>query len=268
MISITIILIVVVALLTTVIFGLAWLGYGSCLKAYKVEVEAGKHDIEIKEQYHSKKKNKGGLIGIICSWLALSVLMGLFVTGIAYKASGENFTINNQTALVIKTGSMSEFYNDARAAEYNHDTSLQFNVGDICIFTKDFELKEGEVYGYKYKNIIITHRLLSYDESQGLCEFRGDANSVKDTAVYGLVPVENIVYKYTGTKIPVIGAFVLYAQSYFGLWSLAGIIGITVSSEIVYHKIETINRERDKYINPESQIKQKKVHKGGKKHEK
>ena len=108
MASITIITIVVVALLTVIIFGLTWLGYSSCLKAYKLEVDQGKHDTEITKEYYEKKKNKGGLIGLIGSYLALLALSSLFITGIVYKVNGENFEFNGQTALVIKSGSMSE----------------------------------------------------------------------------------------------------------------------------------------------------------------
>ena len=245
--SITIITIVVIALLTVIIFGLTWLGYSSCLKAYKLEVSQGKHDSEIFKHYHDKKKkNKGGLIGIICSYLVLIALSGLFVTGIIYKANGQNFNINNQTALVIKSGSMSGYYDETIAEKYNYDTSLQFDIGDICIFetvSNDTELVEGEIYGYKRKNIIITHRLVSINNN--LYEFRGDNNPVSDGY---LVKRDNIIYHYVGKKIPGIGAFVLYAQSYFGIWSLVGIIGITISSEIIYYKIEKITKERDKQL--------------------
>ena len=71
MASITIITIVVVALLTVIIFGLAWLGWSSCIKSYKMEVDQGKHDNAILKDYHSKKKNKLELIGIICSYLII-----------------------------------------------------------------------------------------------------------------------------------------------------------------------------------------------------
>lgn len=240
--SITIITIVVVALLTVIIFGLTWLGYSSCLKSYKMEVDQGKHDDEIKKELHAKKKSKGGLVGIICSYAVLLALSGLFVTGMVYKASGENFTINNQTALVIKSGSMSDFYDDEIAEKYGYDTTLHFDVGDICVFERidnEAELVEGEVYGYKYKDIIITHRLV--EKHEFAYEFRGDNNAISD-----MIPVarENIIYHYTGNKVPGIGAFVLYAQSYFGLWSLVGIIGVAVSTEIVYHKIDKINKKR------------------------
>ena len=126
--SITIIAIVVVALLTAIIFGLAWLGYSSCLKAYKFEVKAGTHDKKIHSEYVSKKKDKLGLVGLISSYLVLTLLAGLFITGMTYKISGENFTVNNQTVLVIKSGSMSDFYDEKTAESLNNDRSLQEDI--------------------------------------------------------------------------------------------------------------------------------------------
>jgi len=243
MTSITIITIVVVALLTVIIFGLAWLGWSSCLKAYKIEADQGKHDTEITKEYQPKKKNKGGLIGLIGSYLALLALSSLFVTGIVYKVNGENFEINNQTALVIKSGSMSEYYDEKRAEDCSIYPEYHFDVGDICIFERvaeETELVEGEVYGYKYKNIIITHRLVE-KTSDGYYRFWGDNNPVPDQL---LIKKDNIIYHYVGNKVPGIGAFVLYAQSYFGIWSLVGIISIAISSEIVYYKLDKINKAR------------------------
>ena len=134
MTPITIIAIVVVALLTVIIFGLTWLGFSSCIKAYRIEVGQGRHDDSIMEESGAKdrkKRKKGGLVGIACSYAVLLALSGLFVSGIVYRARGENFSINDHTALVIKTGSMSGFHDDEIAAMYGNDESLHFDVGDI-----------------------------------------------------------------------------------------------------------------------------------------
>ncbi len=244
--SITIITIVVIALLTAIIFGLTWLAFSACIKSYKMEVSLGKHDEDIRRQYQEKKK--GGLIGLIGSYVVLSAFLAIFITGIVYKASGEVFTINNKTSLVIKTESMSAFYNDEIAMKYHGDKSLQFGVGDICVFEKmndQDELVEGEIYGYKYEGVIITHRLDTIHETG--YEFRGDNNPVSDfDATHQLVTRDEVLYHYTGKKTPGIGAFILYAQSYFGIWSLVGIIGVTVFSEVANHKISKINEKRYK----------------------
>ena len=244
--SITIITVVVVALLTVIIFSLIWLAFNSCIKAYKIETSLGKHDEEIRKEYQTNKKSKKKeLIGTICSCAVLLSLLGLFVTGIVYKISGENFTINNQTVLVIKTGSMSRFYDDEISLKYNNDTSLQFGVGDICVFEKmseDDVLTKGDVYGYKQKDIIITHRLDEIHDNG--YEFRGDNNPVSDyDYTLHLVKRDEIVYHYTGKKISGIGAFILYSQSYFGIWSIVCVVGVIISSEIVCYKIDKINKE-------------------------
>ena len=116
--SITIITIVVVALLALLIGILSWVAYRSCLKAYKLEITNGIHDDQISKEYNSKskKKNKWSLLGLIGSWVALAALLSLFVTGIIYKANGQMFSVSNNVALVIKTGSMSDFY-DEKVAE-------------------------------------------------------------------------------------------------------------------------------------------------------
>ena len=244
--SITIITIVVVALLTLIIAGLTWLAYSSCIKTYRMEVNQGIHDEQLNKEYNSKKKGKWGLLGLIGSWVTLVALLSLFVTGIVYKANGQTFSVNNQVALVIKSGSMSDFYDEAIAEQYNNDKSLQFGIGDICFFDKvsdSSELTIGDVYGYKYKNIIITHRLVSVNEN--FYQFRGDNNKSFD----GAVSRDRIVYHYTGKKVKGLGTFVLYAQSYFGIWSLVGIVGVMVASEVVLAKIEKIDKERCKKLN-------------------
>ena len=259
MVLITIIVIVVVAILTLVIFGLAWLGYSSCIKAYKAEIEQGKYDREIYKEFYSKNKRKQIItkaISVVMICVLVFGLSGLLITGIIYKSEGENFIINNKTIMVIKTGSMSEFYDDVLRAEYEalgYNSSLQFSVGDICVFEKidpnvdDINL--GEVYGYKQKNIIITHRVIdvynNVDDDGVITStyyiFRGDNNPTRDQV---LVSDNRILYHYTGRKIPAIGAFVLYAQSYLGLWSLFSIVGITISSDIVLHKINKCSKDR------------------------
>jgi len=218
MTPITIITIVVVALLTLLIFWLMWLGYSSCIRMYKLEVQSGKHDLDISKEKNKKIKTKD-VLGIVGSYALLSLLVTVFVSGIVYRASGNNFVINNQTALVIKTGSMSDFYDDETASKYNYDTSLHFNVGDICVFDRVFltdELTIGDVYGYKYKDTIITHRLIG-SKNNGYI-FMGDNNPISDyDFTKRLVSREDIIYHYNKSKLPGIGAFVLYAQSYFGI---------------------------------------------------
>ena len=260
MISTTIIAIVVVAILTTVIFGLAWFGFSSCIKLYKIEVDQGKHDTEIYKQYFSRSKKdiKVKVLSVVITLILLLILVTLLVFGFIYGDGDKNLTIKGYTPLVIKSGSMSKFYNDELEEEYTklgYSKELQFRMGDICIFNKanSEELILGEVYGYKYQGIIITHRLIGThditDDSGNIVAtyyvFKGDNNPTKDQV---LVSADKIVYHYVGKRIPFLGAFVLYAQSYFGIWSLLCLAGIIISSDIVLRKISKISQKRADFI--------------------
>ena len=240
MVSITIITIVVVALLTILILGLMWLGYASTLRIYQAELTAGKYDRELVKEYDRKKRR---ILGTILSYLIVVILLSLLIGGLISRLNNDSLTIGNKTILVIKSNSMADFYDANYAEGLTNGRSLQFALGDICVFEKlleEAELVEGDVYGYRYNNYIITHRLVNAHEN-GTYEFRGDNNQSSDPY---RIKRSNIIYHYTGKKAPGIGAFVLFAQSYFGLWSILGFTGVVVSNEIVIRKINMLNKKR------------------------
>ena len=253
--SITIKTIVVVAILGVTIFGFVWLGYSTCLKKYKLELAQGKHDLELCEEQNSKKQKKATnkIISYALSFILLLALLALFITGIISKTRNNSFSVNGNTALVIKSGSMSGFYDNALSESYEelgYDKNLQFSYGDVCFFEKPSkELKIGEVYAYSYKNTIITHRLIDIryekDRDGNIIKtyyvFRGDNNPSKDQT---LVSEEKILYHYTGNKIPVIGDLILFAQSYLGIWCIICVMGIIIISDIVLHKMQQLNNQR------------------------
>ena len=252
--SITIITIVVVAVVTMAIFGFAWLGYSSCLKKYKMELETGKHDIDLcNERYNNKnKKVVAKAISYAMSIILLIIVLGFFVIGIVFASNNESLSFGGKNALVIKSGSMSSFYDDKLEQKYEnlgYNKNLQFNVGDICIFEKTESLVIGEVYAYQYKNVIITHRLVGtqdvFDQDGNLVKtyyiFRGDNNPSQDQV---LISADKILYHYTDKKIPAVGSFILYAKSYIGIWALLSVMGVIIISDIVLRKIQKLNTER------------------------
>ena len=252
--SITIMTIVVVAILGVTIFGSVWLGYSACLKKYKLELAQGKHDIELCEELNNKKQKtaKDKIISYVLTSIILFALLGLFIAGIISKTKNDSFSVNGNTTLVIKSGSMSGFYDNALADKYEelgYDKKLQFSYGDICFFEKPSkELKVGEVYAYSYNDIIITHRLIGTqvvkDVDGNILQtyyvFRGDNNPSIDEYVTS----DKILYHYTGNKIPSIGDLILFAQSYLGIWCIICVIGVIISSDIVLNKIQKLNNQR------------------------
>ena len=237
------------------VFGVTWIGYATCVKEYKKELAQGKYDLELwQEQISTNEKSH---IGKGLSYMAFALLiimvLGLFIAGVGFKINNKHISINGNTVLVVKTGSMSNYYDSKLEDNYKelgYNDDLQFAIGDVCFFEEaDSDLKIGEVYAYNSNGILITHRLIGTQEvkdSEGnvvktYYVFRGDNNPNQDQV---LVTRNSIVYHYTGNKIPGIGSLVLFAQSYTGLWSLICMLVIIISSDYVIRRITELNEER------------------------
>lgn len=240
MTTVTIITVVVVVVLTAIILTLDIVAYSSLLKSYADEVDSGVHDCIIAEEHIEKK---GRIATAILSYATIVVLLSFLAFGVVSKIRGENLSFNGTACLVIKTGSMSKWYDES---EHIGQNVTHFDVGDLCFFdtvSNQDELTVGDVYGYKERDVTIVHRLIEIRDEGYL--FQGDANPVSDYVYYGhLVKRDAIVYRFNGIRIPGVGAFVLYAQSPFGIWSLVGILSVTVCYEIVRIKMKKIDDDR------------------------
>ncbi len=252
MITITI---VVVALLTCLIFGLALISFISLLKTEKELVSQGKKDAEILKEYKDGKKKSSKIINILTIAFSAIIMAGVVAmagVGISFKASGEQFSFNNQTKLVIASDSMDGFWSDEYKLTLPEDASnQQFAVGALLTFdniSEDEPLEVYKVYGYKLENgKIITHRLIGYSPS-GLLVFRGDNTAGRDN----YVKREQVILRYTENKVDNIGLFILFAQSGFGLYSLISVTGVYVISEVFLSKYKKIVKTRLKELEGQS----------------
>ncbi len=244
MVAITI---VVVALLTCLIFGLAIISFVSCIKSERTLIANGEKDAEILKEDADGKKKSSKIINAFSWAFSIILMVGIVAmagTAIGFKAQGQRFSINNQTQLVIASDSMDGFYNDEYRLTLPEDAEKrQFGVGDILTFDnieEDDSLEIYEVYGYQTpKGKIITHRLIGYTSS-GLLVFRGDNTAGRDN----YVKREQVILRYTGKKINDIGLFVLFSQSGFGIYSLISVIGVYAISEAFLAKYKKMTKAR------------------------
>ena len=253
MLPITVMSIIVIAILTVLIFLFLLLSYKSILMNYMAEVDSGKHDDTIFDEYlkikkEQKKKKRWVILFIIFKYLVLFFLICLVILSIFYKINGQVMHIGNNYSFVIASGSMSKFYSTEYEVELNEKFSnlKHLQVGDICFFKKAASLEVGHIYAYNADGYIIIHRLIDIVEinNETLYSFRGDANGASDV----LVKADSIIYEYTGNSIRYLGLFILYYQSTLGVYSLINIIIIVVLLDRAYHVYNKINNERLKKI--------------------
>lgn len=237
--------IAVVAILTALIFALTVLAYHSVYASAKKEMARSEYKTN-----HERKK-AGKIAANAISWTICAALMALAAVSIAYRATGNELDIGGKTSLVIASGSMSRFYDDEYAAimTSKKETAANdhFAVGDILTFSRlpeDEELIPYDVYGYRSQGKIITHRYVPELNMNGKLAFRGDNTPGRDS----LVQRSAVIYHWDGGKVVYAGNLVLFAQSWFGLYSCIGVACVIAITEIYAAMLRKAEREYERRI--------------------
>ena len=164
------------------------------------------------------------------------------VQAVVFRMSGgrEYF---GRVPLAVASGSMSYVEQSNTLPE---DVIPGFNALDL-IFIDEAEQSELALYDIvAYRSAggtIIIHRIVRVTQLGGRTYYlmRGDANSSPDGA---LVSYEAIIGKYSGAKIPFVGAAVLFLQSWMGLATIAVLIYIACIYENSVKRIGEAERLR------------------------
>ena len=254
----SLIAIIILSIISITAVALMVFGYHFILKDTRKLSSIGLLDDEFKKEEASKKSRKAS-IAINSISIAFSVIFLAFcLSGIIYKAQGQQIIINNHTAMVIASNSMEEYYsseyqntltkNVMKAKNVSNEDAIyyldntHFNVGDLLIFSsieKKEDLNLYDVYGYKNnKGQIIVHRLVGVSGDNLI--FRGDNTVANDS----YVKREQIIYKYESSKINYVGIFVLFFSSSFGIYTIAAVCVVFVMSDIAKHQYNKIKKER------------------------
>jgi hypothetical protein len=242
----TVLTIIVVAILTALIFALAILAYQTTYSSARKEMAKGVYDIDPKD-FSGRGRCKAKMIIANSFSVAICVaLIALAAASITYRATGNQVEINGKTSLVIASDSMSGFYDDdyeAELLEYRPTAGDEhFDVGDILTFERIAEgdqLVPYDVYGYASKGKIIVHRYIPHMDSGGKIAFRGDNAAGRDS----LVGRSAVIYHWTGGKIAYVGTFILFGQSWLGLYSCIGVACVFAISDIYAAKFRKAERE-------------------------
>ena len=225
----------------------------------------GKKDpISLRDYRNEVKRKKGlgnGIINAIV-WVFYAVIALLLISGIFFRASGEQVYIGDSTFMVIQSGSMSE-KNKANTWLYDgsiDETRLNYQIQtyDLISISKiaaPEDIKKYDVVAYKAADgSIICHRVIAVNVIDGnyYYQFRGDANNASsDYETLGANPTSTLhsglsfdlmVGKYTGFHNLPLGLMIEYFRSDIGLICLAsGLIAVG----FFYYFDDKVNRTYD-----------------------
>lgn len=208
--------------------------YRSYINTSVKEIKDGNFDIEIiDEEIHNslpkvlKKKKIVKAIRRILFWLVVVLMLPFLVFAIISRINNGTVMINDTAVLAIESGSMSyKNENNTYLDEKNLDN--QFPTFSLIFVEKVENPKEEidtyDVIVFKTKDgINIVHRVVGQRDYGNLVQYttRGDALDKDD----GFYPTSNdVVGRYTGKYIPVVGMLVIFFQSPSGMVTLASLI--------------------------------------------
>lgn len=225
--------------------------YRSYANSAVAEYQAGKCDVElIDETILTNIKNSKPLRRVfkrvkqVIFWVLLAILVPFLLISVYSKVANGVAMINGHGMIAVASGSMSE-KNSANPYLANIDN--QFNTYDMIMIDKVEKTSDLALYDViAYVNdegVNIIHRIVGYQQTSSGLRFitRGDSNNVDDEYKPSM---DDVLGEYNGTRIPYVGVFLMFLQSYSGIVTVAAIIYCLIMIESVGNKIYDAREDR------------------------
>lgn len=233
------------------IFTILYMSYANSSVA---EYRAGKRDVELIEETiydniksASKYRAVARKLKQAFFYVAIAILIPFLVLSLYTKLSTGVAMIGGRGVIVVASGSMSEKnpQNPNISAISKYDN--QFWTYDLIVLesvSSQSELKKYDVIAFTNdEGVNIIHRIVGFEGSGKNLRYvtSGDANNANDKYKPSF---DDVIGRYTGERVPWIGVFVMFLQSYSGILTLAAIIYCLVMIEYVSEKIYKTQRAR------------------------
>lgn len=215
------------------------------------EYEDGKYDVELIEEtilsnIKNAKTSRKVLRRVkqVFFILFIVLLIPFLLISVYSKVVNGVAMINGHGVIAVASGSMSE-KNPANPYLANIDN--QFNTYDTIVLKKvesESDLGLYDVIAYvNDEGTNVIHRIVGFKQTaEGLrCVTRGDSNNADDEYKPLL---DDILGEYTGTRIPYLGVFFMFLQSYSGIVTIAAVIYCLIMIESIGNKIYGAQEER------------------------
>lgn len=227
--------------------------YKSYASSQIAEIKSGKRDIEIideviyeRQQHVQNRRKVIGLIRTIAFYLIIITILPIFVFSLVNRVMGNVMMIGDKAVMVVATGSMG-YKNEANDYLFNRNLNNQFQQYDIIVLEKveKSDIHLYDVIAYKNdKELNIIHRIISIEPgSTTKYVTRGDIYDSSKTDLYKPV-YEDVIGRYTGKRIPGVGIFIMFLQSYAGIITVISLVYCLLMIDRTAEKINKVQQER------------------------
>lgn len=224
--------------------------YKSYASSQIAEIKSGKRDIEIIDeviydrQSHVQQRRKViGLIRTIAFYLVIIIIIPIFAFSLVNKVMGNVMMIGDKAVMVVATGSMS-YKNEANSYLFNRNLNNQFQQYDIIVLERvdKSDIRMYDVIAYKNdKDMNIIHRIIDIDGSKYVT--RGDIYDSSKTDLYK-PSYDDVIGRYTGKRIPSLGIFIMFLQSYAGIITVVSLVYCLLMIDRTAERINKVQQER------------------------
>ena len=217
------------------------------------EISLGNRDIEIidlmiyeRDPNVIRKRKVGSIAKNVIYYAFLAIVIPVFGLSIYSRIKNNVTKFGENFVMVVASGSMSQ-RNEANEYLVEHNLNNQFNTYDLIVLTgvkSNSQLSLYDVIAYKNdKNVNVIHRIIAIDYSEGEIRYttRGDSNNSTDTYH---PKVSDVIGKYTGKRIPGIGIFIMFFQSYAGIVTILSVVYCSFMISHFTKKMDDATEER------------------------
>ena len=225
--------------------------YRTYAKSAVAEYEAGKCDVELIDEtiltnIKNAKKHRRVFRKIkqVLFWVILALLVPFMLISVYSKIVDGVAMINGHGMIAVASGSMSE---KNEANPYLANINNQFNTYDMIMLEKVESTNDLQLYDViAYVNdegVNIIHRIVGFQQTSSGIRFvtRGDSNNADDEYKPSM---DDVLGEYTGKRIPYIGVFLMFLQSYSGIITVAAVIYCLIMIESMGNKIYDVREDR------------------------
>lgn len=222
------------------------------------EIKRGDRDIELIDKmiYENNKKVRRRQKGMevvknIAYYLVLAFLIPIFGLSIYSRIKDNVTNIGGNSVLVVASGSMS-YKEESNTYLVTNNLNNQFNTYDMIVVAKVEKVSDLHVYDViAYRNdrgVNIIHRIRDIQIENGITRFitRGDA--VKSDDSYHS-KFEDIIGVYQDKRIPSLGVFIMFFQSYAGIITVVSVVYTMIFISRFNRKLEEATYDREEILN-------------------
>ena len=249
------------------IFTILYRNYANSVVA---DFESGQYDVELIDEtilsnINSKKSHRKifHFIKKTGAILFLLLLIPVMILSVYSKVTNGVAMIGGRGMIAVASGSMSKKHVDNY---YLSDYDNQFNTYDIIMLEEidsPADLQLYDVIAYvNDEGVNIIHRIVDFEFTSGGVRYvtRGDSNNANDIYKPGF---EDVLGKYTDTRVSYLGVFVMFLQSYSGVLTVAAIIYCLFMIESIRNKIQTAKEDRLAFLQDSIDFKAETTRDGG-----